>query len=220
MVNDPPHWRWPAILAAAAIGYTIGTVLTRQALIRQVAAVRAIAELDPLTGLPNRRALIAELHARLTTGIPTVLVLLDLDDFKTVNDTYGHPVGDDLLIVVATRLRSAVAPDGYAARLAGDEFVVLFTGHGAEPVDTVTGLLTTLAEPVHLAAATLRPHASAGVATSGHTCSSWRQLIARADRALYRAKASGKQVAVYDQSDAADSDEPLHPPRERRRNRH
>jgi diguanylate cyclase (GGDEF)-like protein len=213
MVHPPPYRRWPAILAAAALGYTIGTVLTRQALIRQVAAARAIADRDPLTGLPNRRALIAEVGARLATGTPTVLVLLDLDDFKAVNDTYGHPVGDDLLTVVATRLHTAVAPHGYAARLAGDEFVVLFTGHGGEPADTVTGLLRTLAEPVELRAATLRPHASAGVATSGHTRSSWRQLITRADRALYRAKTSGKHVAVYDHSDAANPDEPLHPSR-------
>jgi diguanylate cyclase (GGDEF)-like protein len=219
MVHDPPHRRWPAILTAAAIGYTTGTVLTRHALIRQLTAARAIAELDPLTGLPNRRALITEVHARLAAGTPTVLALLDLDDFKTVNDTYGHPVGDDLLTVVATRLRTAAAPDGYAARLAGDEFVVLFTGHGTDPAGTVTGLLSMLAEPVHLPAATLRPHASAGVATTGHTCSSWRDLITRADRALYRAKASGKHVAVYDHIDTADPDETPARPYQRRRSR-
>lgn len=205
MVVEPLHRRWPAVLAAAALGYTVGTVLTRRAVTRQVTAARALADRDPLTGLPNRRALIAEVGTRLTTGTPTVLVLLDLDGFKTVNDTYGHPVGDDLLTVVAARLRTAVAPDGYAARLAGDEFVVLLPRRNAESTYAVTALLGRLGEPVALAAATLRPRASAGVATTSDSCASWRELITRADRALYRAKASGKNVAVYDRSDPGTS---------------
>ncbi|HEY2672238.1 MAG TPA: GGDEF domain-containing protein [Rugosimonospora sp.] len=220
MVHDPPRRRWPALLTAGMLGYTAGTLVTRQTLLRQVATFRALAEHDPLTGLPNRRALLAEAHTRLATRTPTVLALLDLDDFKTVNDTWGHPVGDELLTVVATRLRTAAAPGGYVARLAGDEFVMLLPDRGADPAAAVTAILSVIAEPVHLDAATLRPHASAGVATTAHTGSSWPHLIAAADRALYQAKARGTHVAVHDHGSAAGDHEPSPRPRRRRRDRH
>jgi diguanylate cyclase (GGDEF)-like protein len=189
--------QWPAVLATALFGYTAGTFVTRQTLLRQVAIARASAEQDPLTGLPNRRGLLTEVRARLTAHTPTVLALIDLDDFKTVNDTYGHTAGDDLLTVVGARLRTAVASHGYAARLAGDEFVLLLSDGGGDPAAIVGAVLSVLAEPVELALATLRPQASAGVVTTGNGSVTWRNLITRADHALYQAKANGKNIAIY-----------------------
>jgi diguanylate cyclase (GGDEF)-like protein len=189
--------RRTALLAAALIGAIAGYVIARNRYRIRLAAVTAQANHDPLTGLPNRRRAVAEVHARLATG-PFLLALLDLNDFKTVNDTYGHLAGDDLLSVVAARLYVAVAPDGFVARLAGDEFLVLLPDHGGDPAAAVVPVLTVLAEPLRLATATLRPSACAGVATTASGAASWRQLIAHADQALYRAKHAGAGVAVYD----------------------
>jgi diguanylate cyclase (GGDEF)-like protein len=191
------HPGWPAQLIAAALGFTFGVITTRRRSRRQLAAARAQALHDPLTGLPNRRAALAEVHTRLAGG-PFLLALLDLDDFKQVNDSHGHLVGDDLLRIVAARLYLAIPPDGFAARLAGDEFLILLPDHDGDPADMITAVLTLLAQPVTIAAATLRPHASAGVATTAGGAASWRQLLARADHALYRAKATGHTVAVHD----------------------
>ena len=207
---------WPAVLGTAA-GFIAGTVLTRHVLHRQVAAARALAEQDPLTGLPNRRALLGEVHTRLAARAPTVLVLIDLDDFKAVNDTHGHLTGDDMLTTVAERMVAALRRGGYVARLAGDEFVLLLDDD-TDPAATVAAVLTALSQPVRLAGVTLRPRASAGVSAAGPGVRTWRQLIAGADRALYRAKATGTRVVVDNTCDAADT-APVPPP-QRRRNRH
>ncbi len=107
---------WPPILAAALVGYALGAAGTAQ-LRRQLNAARHAALHDALTGLPNRRAAIDELRHRLTTGIGSLLAILDLDHFKDVNDRYGHTTGDDLLTIVAARLYLATPPRGFAARL-------------------------------------------------------------------------------------------------------
>ena len=193
----PDHPRWPVLLSAALLGYAAGVITTRRRDRRQLATARAEALHDPLTGLPNRRAALAEVHTRLTGG-PFLLALLDLDDFKQVNDTHGHLIGDDLLRIIAARLYLATPPDGFAARLAGDEFLLLLPDHGANPTDTISAVLALLAQPVTIGAATLRPHASAGVATTTGGATSWRHLLARADHALYRAKVGGHAVAVHD----------------------
>lgn len=200
MHHDRPHAshpRWPTLLGAALLGYAVGAITTHHRNRRQLAAARAEATHDPVTGLPNRRAAVAEVHTRLAGG-PFLLALLDLDDFKQVNDTYGHLVGDDLLRIVAARLYAAIPPDGFAARLGGDEFLALLPDHGDDPVEAITAVLALLAQPIPIGAGMLRPYASAGVATTTDGAASWRQLIARADHALYRAKATGRTVAVHD----------------------
>jgi diguanylate cyclase (GGDEF)-like protein len=233
--------RNPAVVLAAAVvgtvvgtavGAAVGTVVTRARLSRQLAAAhadaaawRADALHDPLTGLPNRRAAIAEVTARLADQTPFLLTLIDLDDFKTVNDRYGHLTGDDLLAEVGARLHTAVPTDGFLARLAGDEFLILLPDHGGDPANMLAPVLALLAEPVRIRAATLRPHACAGAATTTGGAYTWRDLLARADQALYRAKTTNCGVAVYDPhldtpaSDAADGDTARRP-RVRRRDRH
>lgn len=236
--------RHRAALLAALVGYAAGTLLgaivgavagiavTRQWRDRQLAAALADAATwrtdalhDPLTRLPNRRAAVAEVHRRLAdprAGThPFLLGLLDLDDFKTVNDSYGHPAGDDLLTVVAARLHAAVPPDGFVARLGGDEFLVLLPDHGGDPADTLTPVLALLAQPVRIGAATLRPHATVGVATTTGGGSGWHQLMAHADLALYRAKSNDDAIAVYHPHlDTPTTDDGSRRPRIRRRDRH
>jgi len=214
------HPCWPALLAAAVAGYTIGAVTTRARYRPRLAAAHAQATHDPLTGLPNRRAAVAAVHTRQGSG-PFLLALLDLDNFKQVNDTHGHLTGDDLLRVVATRLRTATAPDGFVARLGGDEFLILLPDLGGDPTDAITAVLVLLAEPVTLGTATLQPRASAGVATT-RGATSWRHLLARADHALYRAKAHGHTAVTYtphlDTPSTQDSPRP-HPRRRDHRSR-
>ncbi len=208
---------WPPILAAALVGYALGAAGTAQ-LRRQLNAARHAALHDALTGLPNRRAAIDELRHRLTTGIGSLLAILDLDHFKDVNDRYGHTTGDDLLTIVATRLYLTIPPRGYAARLAGDEFLLLLPDHG-DPAGMIDPVLALLAEPVRLGAATLRPHASAGVTTITGCAASWRRLLGQADAALYRAKHTHTSVAVYDRQLDGDIPENATRPRTRRPDR-
>ena len=80
---------------------------------------------DPLTGLANRLGLLDVLDESKLAGRPFALLYLDLDDFKAINDAHGHPIGDEILLAVAGRLRAAVRPDDHAARVGGDEFVVV-----------------------------------------------------------------------------------------------
>lgn len=210
--------RSAALLAAAVCGCVVGAFITRHRHGRELAIALADANHDPLTGLPNRRAAVVEVSHRLTGTHPFLLALLDLDDFKTVNDTYGHPTGDDLLIIVAMRLHIAVSPDGFIARLGGDEFLLLLPEHGGDPADTVVPMLALLSQPVHIGEVTLRPSACIGVASTTSGATSWRTLIARADQALYRAKTNDDGVAVYDphlDNPEADSGQQRHHTRRR-----
>jgi diguanylate cyclase (GGDEF)-like protein len=218
-----------ATILGAVLGAAAGVAVTRAWRSRQLAAALADAATwrtealhDPLTGLPNRRAAVAEVHRRLADHRAFLFALLDLDNFKTVNDTHGHPVGDQLLTVIAARLTVAAQPGGFVARLGGDEFLVLLADAGGDPAGTLTPVLALLAQPVRIGAATLRPHASAGVATTaGGDAIGWHPLTARADRALYRAKTTEAAVAVYDpRLDTPTTDNGPRRPRIRRRDRH
>ena len=153
---------------------------------------------DPLTGLPNR----ALFHDRLEHALARIVrhggllavLLLDLDGFKTVNDSLGHTAGDQLLGIVAERLRATVRPSDTVARLGGDEFVVLVEDT-ADPgeVDAVAErLLATLAEPVTLAGhdRPIRAGASIGIVTTAD-CVPAGDLLRDADIAMYLAKAKG-----------------------------
>ncbi len=152
---------------------------------------------DALTGLPNRTLFLDRARQALErsgrTGAPTVIAFLDLDDFKTVNDTFGHGIGDDLLCAMATRLTSCVRPADTVARFGGDEFALLL-----EETDVATAsqvierILATTAAPVRLHAHELRVHTSVGLAVASSSATSPETLLAHADAAMYAAKARGK----------------------------
>ncbi|MEA2611152.1 MAG: hypothetical protein QOG32_878, partial [Chloroflexota bacterium] len=156
---------------------------------------------DPLTRLANRLLFEERLgRAMATAPERTALVFLDLDDFKAINDTLGHPTGDELLRVVAGRLQHCMRRTDLAARLGGDEFAMII-----EQCDDAAGAriaaeraLASLRRPVDLSGRQLLVHASAGVAM-GFVGSTAMDLMRDADVAMYQAKSHGKdQVEVYE----------------------
>jgi diguanylate cyclase (GGDEF)-like protein/PAS domain S-box-containing protein len=176
-----------------------------QARIAQTEAeLTALVHHDSLTGLLNRPGLLNALHDRLGVdrtdrsdgAVPTVF-FLDLDDFKTVNDALGHTSGDELLQVVARRLRSAVRASADVARLAGDEFVVLDDIVPSAAGSVAARLLEVLAEPVVLQGVELVVAGSVGICSAdvpvppADVPDTADLLLRRADNAMYRAKAQG-----------------------------
>lgn len=149
---------------------------------------------DGLTGLANRTLFTERVDAALRAparsgGAPRCIAvaLIDLDDFKLVNDRLGHGVGDVLLIAAAARIQEATGPDDTVARLGGDEFAVLFRdARSAEPV--LERILAALAEPLRIEGDELRIRASIGLA-DGWADANSSELIRRADVAMYAAKA-------------------------------
>jgi len=144
---------------------------------------------DPLTGLANRTRFGAVLAERLAAHQPATVLLIDIDDFKTVNDTLGPAFGDQLLYLVGERLRAHAGPGLLPARLGGDEFAVLLEEDaGAE---AITGVLGALAEPIAVGEHQLLAHASVGVAAAGHGDTA-DEVLRNADIAMYKAKEAGK----------------------------
>ncbi|MBK7261500.1 MAG: EAL domain-containing protein [Rubrivivax sp.] len=163
--------------------------------------LRRLAHSDSLTGLANRFMLRDSVSAALHQGQPLALLMLDLDHFKTVNDSLGHSVGDELLKAVAQRLRHCVRPTDLVARLGGDEFAVFVTADGDVQALQVLAarLVEALAQPMALRGRSLRVAASVGVADTDNGDIDVDELLARADAALYAAKASGRgRFVVYE----------------------
>jgi diguanylate cyclase (GGDEF)-like protein/PAS domain S-box-containing protein len=151
---------------------------------------------DPLTGLANRTLLADRLELALAgttrTGTCLALLLLDLDDFKRVNDSLGHQAGDALLVEVATRLRHAVRPGDTVARLGGDEFAVVLPDADEPRASQVAERLTQrIAAPTAVSGREIRISASIGV-TVGQAGTTPQELLQQADEAMYAAKRQGK----------------------------
>ncbi|QIB67589.1 diguanylate cyclase [Kineobactrum salinum] len=163
---------------------------------------------DLLTGLPNRRLFLDRLeqevkHAK-RSGLPLAVLFLDLDDFKDVNDSYGHEAGDRLLFEVAQRLGDCVREDDTVARLGGDEFTVILIGaRQHQDVELVAQtILDALTIPFHIAQQPARVSVSIGVAFYPRDASSPTALLEAADQAMYKAKKSGPdRLCFYDPSD-------------------
>jgi len=228
----------PAAITAAALAvlvadhYTVGTgisvwcaagaltvCLVRGALTYRenvaLAGSHQQAVTDPLTGLPNRRLLrdrVAQalLRAR-RTGETVAVMIIDLDDFKDVNDTLGHHAGDELLTLLAGRLRSALRAGDTVARLGGDEFAVLLPSVADEAAarGVAAALHAAIAEPVALAGLTLDTHASIGIALFPDHADDGDGLLQRADVAMYQAKAQHLGHEVYRPEDDVHSPERL-----------
>jgi diguanylate cyclase (GGDEF)-like protein len=170
---------------------------------RLVGALQEQAAVDSLTGLVNRRSFDGALESALSApaGTGTGLVLIDVDAFKTINDTYGHPVGDDVLVHLAGVLRRQVrAEDAVLSRLGGDELAVLLPGCTVEVAGRrADELLAAVgSEPLVLADGTLLSLSiSVGVAHVSRCTGDLRALYSAADGALYEAKRGGRgRVAV------------------------
>ncbi|MGI4896102.1 MAG: putative bifunctional diguanylate cyclase/phosphodiesterase [Janthinobacterium lividum] len=194
-------------------GWTVpvaGAAIATLCLLRAAAALRSsehLAEHDPLTDLANRRGL-ARAYELPAEAAERAVLLIDVDEFKQVNDTHGHDVGDALLLQIRDSLLLAAGPLGVVARLGGDEFVVLTTAQAAREI--AQRVLRALEEPFVTDGVVLHVGASIGIAgersgtgdegvVSGDPVaplSTLTELLTYADVAMYRAKAAGGRCAI------------------------
>jgi diguanylate cyclase (GGDEF)-like protein/PAS domain S-box-containing protein len=172
------------------------------------AAIQQLAFYDPLTQLPNRRLMMDRLNHALANsarnGLYGALFFIDLDNFKTLNDTRGHDQGDKLLQLVAQRLKACMREEDTVARLGGDEFVVMLEGvnesvaEAANQVRTVgEKILAALNYPYQLNATDYRSTPSMGVTLFAGHQDSVDELLKRADVAMYQAKAAGRNTLRF-----------------------
>jgi diguanylate cyclase (GGDEF)-like protein len=159
---------------------------------------------DSLTGLASRALFLDRLHHGLLQAVRTrtnlTLLFIDLDHFKTVNDTLGHSAGDDLLIAVAERVRHCLRASDTAARFGGDEFVVLLHATSAEAATVVAGrIIDAIGAPITTGGGEVFVGASIGIAASDWGTVSADELLRNADVAMYRAKRAGRgQYATFE----------------------
>ncbi|CRI64535.1 Diguanylate cyclase/phosphodiesterase with PAS/PAC sensor(S) (modular protein) [Thiocapsa sp. KS1] len=173
-------------------------------------AIRRLAFYDPLTGLANRRLLLDRLSRALTAAVRThqdgALIFIDLDNFKQLNDTRGHQIGDLLLEEVARRLTETVRKSDSVARLGGDEFVVLLQDLGEDPAPAAAlaegvgeKIIAALGMPYLLAGTEHTNTPSLGIAMFNREPQSAEELLKHADLAMYQAKAAGRnRLRFYD----------------------
>jgi diguanylate cyclase (GGDEF)-like protein/PAS domain S-box-containing protein len=160
---------------------------------------------DALTGLPNRALFLDRLAHALTRtrrgAPPLAVVFIDLDDFKTVNDSLGHAAGDELLVAVAGRIRMTVRESDTPARMGGDEFAVLIedAGSAESARESALRVLAALRLPFRLGEQEITIRASAGIAMYGSPEQTADELLRNADISMYSAKTQGKdRLVVYE----------------------
>jgi diguanylate cyclase (GGDEF)-like protein len=202
-VFDRPYefaapWKWAAIhavyVAGAGAAAIVAWRLNENVRARMREAQRelsAISETDSLTGLGNRRRLIADLELVLETGASAVLVVLDLDGFKAYNDTFGHGAGDALLARLGRRLAATVAPHGSAYRPGGDEFCVI----APASVDTAASLEARAVEALTDTSGAFKVSAASGSVLLGEEAQTLETAARLADERMYAQKASKRTGA-------------------------
>lgn len=168
----------------------------------QVRELRALASQDSLTGLANRRALLAALTTATDTLPPGnrkhALFLIDLNDFKCVNDRHGHAIGDRVLEVVAERFRTATRPSDLLARLGGDEFAVLSYNVDKSTAHTIgQRLITALESEISVAGHSHQIGASVGSSLFPDDGATVEEIMRTADLAMYRAKGQDRSSLVF-----------------------
>ena len=216
------HWRgeiwnrrcngelFPAWQTISCVRNAAGEVVNYVALFSDIGALKQaeeralhLAHHDMLTGLPNRLLFAAQLAQSLQRahrqGQQIALLFLDLDRFKSVNDTLGHAAGDELLRVVAARLRAAVRAEDTVARLGGDEFTVVLeeVAGAAAAAATARKLHDAIAAPMELQGRTITVSAAIGIALFPAHGSDADALMRAADVAMYRAKRRGRRSHAF-----------------------
>lgn len=220
--SSAPEW---AVLGLVLAAFAVTTFLAVGGLARgrlaaedRVRRLERLSREDPLTGLPNRRAFdeaLAGMLARPGAHGRVAVMLIDLDDFKPLNDSYGHEAGDAMLSEIGRRLRVHADPLGVPARLGGDEFVVAMPDVASPEAARAFGtrLARAIADPFEVDGSRLRVSASVGVAVAAPLLDTVSALCAAADRAMYTAKTQMRARAVL--HDATGAVETLKSQRER-----
>ncbi|MDB5811525.1 MAG: hypothetical protein JWN94_3647 [Betaproteobacteria bacterium] len=213
------HVVWATIAVMVVLGASMLTWIFYQTLVavrqRQHAEERAnhLAHHDALTGLPNRRLLQDRLAQAMTAatrhGHLLAIMYLDLDGFKTINDSLGHDIGDELLKEVAQRLLSTLRQEDTAVRLGGDEFVVglMRLNQPADAEAAARKLIDALGKPYHLAGHDVVVTTSIGISVFPGNVKTSDELLKHADAALYKAKTAGKNRYCFsaDKADVAEA---------------
>ena len=181
----PRYIAFPAVVTLVLAFSRLATAINQS---RHIGAERLLARTDELTGLPNRRRLISEIEEFVDKE--GSLLLLDLDGFKPINDTYGHEIGDKVLKQVALRFDRALPHGAFLARLGGDEFGVLIEGLHESAIEIALALRATLSYPIHIDSKEILLGVSIGVAKNTGDA----DLLLRADTAMYKAKREGLGV--------------------------
>jgi diguanylate cyclase (GGDEF)-like protein len=169
--------------------------------------LRALAFVDSLTHLPNRTEFLDRLHASLERAAAAnrslAVLFLDIDDFKSVNDTMGHAAGDELITLVASRIEAAVRPSDACARLGGDEFAIIVDDIGDLEHSTLVTerILAAMDDPFEINGRQMSVHCSIGLAISEQGDDPADELMRNADVAMYVAKSRGKaRFEIYEPS--------------------
>ncbi|GJE54922.1 MULTISPECIES: GGDEF domain-containing protein [Methylobacterium] len=202
----PPSTRsqdspWLAILCFAGVLFTMAIAFVFMAMTKERAELkqRLAAETDSLTGLANRRAFVGRTQIHLGGRVqPVALILFDLDHFKTINDTYGHAVGDGVLLAFGHAANAVLPAGALLGRMGGEEFACVLVGCEAEAAARAAEQVRTTIAKIALAAyPRLKIRVSAGVAvTQPGQAGSFDDLMRRADAALYGAKDAGRDRVV------------------------
>ena len=200
-------WTWQTVSpikdTAGQITHIVATGADNTELHHARETIEQLAYYDPLTQLANRRLLadrmkqaIADAERR---GAMLAVMLFDLDDFKTINDTHGHEAGDALLVELAEVMQSSVRDQDTAARMGGDEFVILIKDvHGPEEVQQIALKILERIKQTHCQADTsLKVSSSIGIALYPHDADNPSDLLRKADLAMYRAKKTGKNHFAF-----------------------
>jgi len=195
--------RWETEESSLNFGIVVRDITARK---REAERIRRLAEYDTLTNVANRHKLNDYLHAALTSpgdDAPIALIAIDLNGFKEIKDTFGHGVGDKVLVFVAETLSQLVDGSGLIARLGGDEFAVVLHEHaGAQNAKMLARQFLRILEerPLEISGRPLLFSASLGIARYPQDSSNVSELLSNADLAMYRAKtANGGGYSIFDQ---------------------
>jgi diguanylate cyclase (GGDEF)-like protein len=168
---------------------------------------RKLARHDALTGLPNRRFFTEKLDGVLlrtpSNGRRTAVLMLDLDGFKAINDTYGHVAGDRVLVEVAERMSTAIRSGTLLARVGGDEFAIVMPNVASldDPTGLARRIVRAIAEPFMIGSSTATLGVGVGIAVAPDNGTTHDELVRRSDLALYRAKAEGQSTVRFFEPD-------------------
>jgi diguanylate cyclase (GGDEF)-like protein/PAS domain S-box-containing protein len=198
---------WRNTLLRDASGGVVGILASGEDITERLRAEEEISRLayfDPLTGLPNRAQLEAELRRCVNrcsrSGRAVALLLVDLDNFKLVNDSFGHGAGDRLLRRIAGRLRGLEGDGGMLARLGGDEFLILLTdlpdGGEVAARQIAEEVAARLSEPFKVSGAVFHVHASIGISLYPEDAHAPVELLQHADMAMYQSKGRGRAAST------------------------